>query len=83
MTDRKVAIVTAASRGMGEACARALAARGYQLALLARSEEVEALAEELGALAMRGSVTEPADLERLVDLTLERFGECGRIFAVG
>jgi NAD(P)-dependent dehydrogenase (short-subunit alcohol dehydrogenase family) len=39
MTQRKVAIVTAASRGMGAACARELARRGYALALLARSVE--------------------------------------------
>jgi NAD(P)-dependent dehydrogenase (short-subunit alcohol dehydrogenase family) len=74
MAEARVAIVTAASRGMGAACARALASRGYRLSLLARSDELEALAGELGALAVKGSVTEPADLERLVGTTLERFG---------
>src|SRR5262245_59483674 len=44
MTLQKVAIVTAASRGMGAACARELAQRGYALALLARSAEVHDLA---------------------------------------
>src|SRR5262249_50745723 len=74
MTDRKVAIVTAASRGMGAACARELSRRGYDLALMARSAEVVELGNELGALAVQGSVTDEPDLRRLIDATLERFG---------
>ena len=70
----RVAIVTAASRGMGAACARELAARGYRLALLARSDEVHTLARDLDALAVTGSVTEEADLRRLVQATLDRYG---------
>lgn len=75
MTDQApVAIVTAASKGMGAAIARELAARGYRLALMARSEGIETLADELGGVALRGSVTDAADLERLVTLARERFG---------
>jgi NADP-dependent 3-hydroxy acid dehydrogenase YdfG len=60
MTDQApVAIVTAASKGMGAAIARELAGRGYRLVLMARSEGIEALADELGGAALRGSVTEP------------------------
>ena len=69
-----MAIVTAASRGMGAACARELARRGYRLALLARSAEVEALAAELGAVAVRGSVTDASALEDVVAATRDRFG---------
>jgi NAD(P)-dependent dehydrogenase (short-subunit alcohol dehydrogenase family) len=75
MTDQApVAIVTAASKGMGAAIARELAGRGYRLALMARSEGIKTLADELGGVALRGSVTEAADLERLVALAMERFG---------
>ncbi|KGM32445.1 SDR family oxidoreductase [Inquilinus limosus] len=73
-TTERVAIVTAASKGMGAAIARELARRGYRLALFATSDAVTALAQELGGIAVQGSVTEPADLQRLVDATLERWG---------
>jgi len=73
-TTERVAIVTAASKGMGAAIARELARRGHRLALFATSDAVTALAAELGGIAVRGSVTEPADLQRLVDATLDRYG---------
>lgn len=74
MTDPRVAIVTAAGRGIGAAIARELARQGYALALMSPSGASEALAEELGGLGLTGSVTEPADLRRLVDATLEAHG---------
>jgi len=69
-----VAIVTAASQGIGEACARTLSARGYRLALLARSQALGALAQELGGVHVVGSVTDPRDLEKLVHATLNAYG---------
>jgi NAD(P)-dependent dehydrogenase (short-subunit alcohol dehydrogenase family) len=60
---------------MGEAIARELHGRGYDLALLARSERITELAEELGAVAVQGSVTDPADLERFVQIALGRYGK--------
>ena len=74
MPSGKVAVVTAAGRGMGAAIARELAANGYALALLSSSGAAQRLADELGGLGVTGSVTEPADLKRLVDATLERYG---------
>ena len=74
MADAPVALVTAAGRGIGAAAARELARRGYQVALLARGEEVEAVARELGGLALRGSVTEAADLAGFVQAALDRYG---------
>ncbi len=75
--DRKVALVTAASKGLGFASARALAEEGASVAINSRApERVRAAAEELGdaVLAVPGDVTEPATPRRLVEATVERFG---------
>jgi NAD(P)-dependent dehydrogenase (short-subunit alcohol dehydrogenase family) len=70
----KVAVITAAGSGMGAACARELARRGYKVALMSPSGRAEDLASELGGLGMTGSVTEVGDLESLVGETLDRYG---------
>jgi len=78
--ETKVAIVTAASRGIGASCARVLEQRGYEVAVMSRSNDIHALAAELELkVVVQGSVTVPADLERLVQMT---FGRYGRIDAV-
>ena len=74
MTTTKVAIVTAAGRGIGAGIARKLAADGYKLGLLSPGEGVVALAKELDGIAIRGSVTEPKDLARLLAETRTKFG---------
>ena len=71
---QKVAIVTAASQGMGEACARQLEEAGYKLALMARSEKIVNLADELNGISIRGDVTNSKDLSELVNITLEKYG---------
>ena len=70
----KVAVITAASRGMGAACARELAARGYRVVLMSRSEEILALAAELGGKAVQGSSDNAADLQKLVTFAMESYG---------
>ena len=70
----KVAIVTAAGKGVGAAIARELAAAGYRVSLMSNSDGALQLAPELGGIGMTGSVTEPADLATLVNATLETFG---------
>ena len=97
-----VAIVTGASRGIGKACAIALAEAGYNLAVAARTlepgepqemsesvtdsdvrpvpgtslaetvEEIEALGRR--ALAVRVDLLEQADMDALVERTLDEFG---------
>ena len=77
----KVALVTAASKGLGRASAMALAAEGAHVAISARSALVEAAAAEIGAatgaqvLAIRGDVSVAADVVRMVAATIERFGQ--------
>lgn len=70
----KVAIITAASRGMGAAIARELAETGYKVALMSTSGAAEELAQELGGIAVTGSVLESEDLQNLVDATIEAYG---------
>jgi 3-oxoacyl-[acyl-carrier protein] reductase len=71
----RTAIVCGASSGMGLAVARALVAEGANVAMFARRRDLlEREAERLGALAVRGDLTSPRDLERLVERTLQAFG---------
>jgi len=74
MSRQRNAIVTAASSGMGAAIARKLASGGYRVSLMSRTARIHDLAGELEGIAMQGSITEPDDLCRLVDRTIERFG---------
>src|SRR5689334_8244284 len=69
----KVALVTAASKGMGKASAMALGAEGARVAMCSRSEgELKTAADEVRAatraevLAIPADVTKKADVEALV-----------------
>ncbi|CAG9235040.1 3-oxoacyl-ACP reductase [Burkholderia gladioli] len=74
MSAEKVALVTAAGKGMGAAIAPELAAGGYRVALMSPSGSAVELAAELGGFGIAGSVTEDADIGRFVDETLARYG---------
>ncbi len=57
----RVAVITGASSGIGEATARALVADGHRVALLARrADRIHAVADELGngAIAIEADVTD-------------------------
>jgi 3-oxoacyl-[acyl-carrier protein] reductase len=75
--DGKVALVTAASKGLGRGAALALAREGCRVAICARGEEaLAATAAELGPehLAITADVTDPETPHRLVERTVEAFG---------
>ena len=72
--ENKTAIITAASQGIGEACARKLSALDYNLILISRSKKIKSLADELGCISIQGSVTENNDLKEVVQLAVDTFG---------
>ncbi len=73
--EKKVAIVTAASQGMGAAICRKLAAEGYKLVVMSRSEAIFKIADEVSARPIMGSVQKQEDLERVVSLAFEKYGQ--------
>jgi NADP-dependent 3-hydroxy acid dehydrogenase YdfG len=73
----RVAVITGASSGIGEATARTLAADGHRVALLARrSDRVQALADELGggAIAVAADVTDRASLVAAAERVRDELG---------
>lgn len=74
MTVEKVALISAGGSGMGAAAARRLAQDGYRVAILSSSGKGKALAKELGGIGLTGSNQSNKDLQRLVDLAMQRWG---------
>jgi NADP-dependent 3-hydroxy acid dehydrogenase YdfG len=73
--DETVALVTGASRGLGEARSRALAAQGATVALAARRKDrLDELAGELGGLAIEADVTDRAQAIAAVETTVRELG---------
>jgi 3-oxoacyl-[acyl-carrier protein] reductase len=71
----RTALVTGASSGLGLATAEALAAEGANVSMFARRRDLlEREADRIGALAVRGDVSIPKDLERAVETTVKAFG---------
>lgn len=74
MPQEKVAVVTAGGSGMGAAAAKRLAADGFKIAILSSSGKGEALAKELSGIGVTGSNQSNADLAKLVDQTIAKWG---------
>ena len=83
---KPTAVVTGASKGLGEVIATFLARTGYDVIITARSEEMLArTAKRIGATALPGDVTDPAHRRRLsevagdVDVLVNNASELGTI----
>jgi 3-oxoacyl-[acyl-carrier protein] reductase len=80
MTTERVALICAASKGLGRASAEALARDGFKVAICARGEA--ALTQTAGAIRAAGGDVLPLvadlskidDVERVIAATVERFG---------
>ncbi len=75
----KRALVTAASRGLGLACARALGGEGARVAMTGRSvddltREAQAIARTAETLPLAMDLCDPASIARGVEEVLRRFG---------
>ena len=78
-TNGRVAVITGASSGIGEATARALTTDGYRVALLARRlDRIQTLADELGdgAVAIEADVT---DRDSIIAASQRVQAELGRV----
>jgi NAD(P)-dependent dehydrogenase (short-subunit alcohol dehydrogenase family) len=73
--DGRVAIVTGASSGLGEAVSRTLAAAGARVAAVARREErLKRLTADIGGLAVACDLCEAEQLEAVVPRVAEELG---------
>jgi len=84
----KVAIVTGASSGIGEAIAEELVQRGAHVALFARRENrLQELAQRLAGkgsdepLIVPGDVSKPEDVQKLMNQTVQRWGKLDIVIA--
>src|SRR5919112_3713792 len=70
----RTAIVSGASSGLGLATAESLAGEGANVTMFARRRDVlQREADRIGALAVRGDVTNPRDLSSVVEQTIAAF----------
>ncbi|WP_454917003.1 SDR family NAD(P)-dependent oxidoreductase [Xanthobacter sediminis] len=82
---QKVAIITGAAGGIGQAAARLFAQEGAQLLLVDRDEKgLEALKDAIGDASCdicAADVADPHDTQRYVNAAVERFGRIDALFS--
>jgi short-subunit dehydrogenase len=78
MAGARVAVITGASSGIGEATARELASRGWTCVLLARrADRLEAIASEIGGEWETCDVADRAQVDEVATRVLERHPRIG------
>jgi NAD(P)-dependent dehydrogenase (short-subunit alcohol dehydrogenase family) len=74
--DGRVAVVTGASSGLGAAVARALAGAGARVAVVARRvDRLQALAEEVGGVAVGADLLVEGQVDRVVPQVVDHLGD--------
>jgi 3-oxoacyl-[acyl-carrier protein] reductase len=78
---RQVWLITGASRGIGLEIARQALQAGHRVALVARSEDLAAVARSLEGehMACRGDVCDPASTAEVVEKVMTRWGRIDRV----
>jgi 3-oxoacyl-[acyl-carrier protein] reductase len=86
----KTAMVTAASRGIGYACAETLAQEGAHVVICARgtaalTQAAERIRDKTGArvLAHQADVTKVEDIQRITEVAVAEFGSVDMLVAIG
>ena len=77
----KVAVITGGNSGIGLATAQEFKTHGAEVVIFGRTQKVLEEAVQtigIGTFAVRGDVTNLADLDRLYQRTVERFGNVDR-----
>lgn len=72
---QKVVLITGGSRGIGAACVRRFAADGCRVVINYRGSrgQAEALAAQVGGLALQADVADPVQVQDMVDNVLDKF----------
>ena len=72
----KVALITGGSSGIGEASARELAKRGWQVAIMFSKNKAQAdrVAGDINGLALQGDVAQDADCRRVAKAVVDKWG---------
>uniref|UniRef100_UPI0035CAB60C SDR family oxidoreductase n=1 Tax=uncultured Amnibacterium sp. TaxID=1631851 RepID=UPI0035CAB60C len=82
MADTRIAIVTGGGSGVGAACATALAAAGWEVAIVGRRADA-LLDVAMGSEAIHpfpGDVTDPDSVDEVFDGVVDRFGRLDLLF---
>ncbi len=79
---QKTVFITGGSTGIGAACVRKFNQEGWNTAFMdINTEDGQKLAKELDVLFIKGSTTNPADLENAVNETYKKYGDLDCVVA--